>query len=479
MNKIFDWIKNIFSNNKGEKMQEKDVRYLEYLTTNFINSKKRYDMLTGERYYRGLHDILFTKREAIGQGGRLEEVHNIPNNMRIDNQYEKLVDQKTNYLLGRPITFKTENDKYQELLNDIFDIEFNDVIKSLGEDSFNCGITYLYPYYNDNGIFKFKKFESTEILPIWKDDAHTELQFAIRIYTAQEWTGNRLEDIQKVEVYSPSGIDKYKYSWGSLKYEGHSNYFTLNGQEFNWNRVPIIPFKYNAMEKPLINRVKTLQDGLNKAISNFENGLDESPRNSIIVIKNYDGEDLGEFRKNLSTFGCVKVSNDGGVEILNVEVNPENYKSILKIFKDAIIENARGFNAKDDRLGNNPNEMNIQSMYSDIDLDANGMETIFQRSLKKVLWFVNSHLFNTGQGDFEDEEVEIIFNKDILINETQTIDNIVKSVGLLSQETLVMMHPWTKDVKAELERIKAEKEEKVEQVYESAFEKSDVNEEEE
>lgn len=224
-----------------------------------------------------------------------------------------------------------------------------------------------------------------------------------------------------------------------------------------------------------------LQDGLNKAISNFENGLDESPRNSIIVIKNYDGEDLGEFRKNLSTFGCVKVSNDGGVEILNVEVNPENYKSILKIFKDAIIENARGFNAKDDRLGNNPNEMNIQSMYSDIDLDANGMETIFQRSLKKVLWFVNSHLFNTGQGDFEDEEVEIIFNKDILINETQTIDNIVKSVGLLSQETLVMMHPWTKDVKAELERIKAEKEEKVEQVYESAFikkDKSDVDEEE-
>lgn len=29
-----------------------------------------------------------------------------------------------------------------------------------------------------------------------------------------------------------------------------------------------------------------------------------------------------------------------------------------------------GFDAKDDRLSGNPNQMNIQSMYSDIDTDA-------------------------------------------------------------------------------------------------------------
>ena len=36
-----------------------------------------------------------------------------------------------------------------------------------------------------------------------------------------------------------------------------------------------------------------------------------------------------------------------------------------------------GYDAKDDRLSGNPNQMNIQSMYSDIDLDANDMETEF------------------------------------------------------------------------------------------------------
>nr|DAV76413.1 MAG TPA: PORTAL PROTEIN [Caudoviricetes sp.] len=153
---------------------------------------------------------------------------------------------------------------------------------------------------------------------------------------------------------------------------------------------------------------------------------------------------------------------------LTVEINPENYKSILKIFKDAIIENARGFNAKDERMSNNPNEMNIQSMYSDIDLDANGMETLFQSSLNKVLWFVNNHLNNIGIGNFEEEKVEIIFNKDILINEAQTIENCAKSMGIISEETIISQHPWVKDVKAELEKVKKEKEEKIDQ-YGNAF----------
>ena len=38
------------------------------------------------------------------------------------------------------------------------------------------------------------------------------------------------------------------------------------------------------------------------------------------------------------------------VETLTVEINAENFNSILKLFKDKLIENARGYNAKDDRM---------------------------------------------------------------------------------------------------------------------------------
>lgn len=454
---MFGRIKKLFfKENRSKDNLEKDEKYLEYLINQFMSSTKRLDMLTGERYYRGVHDILFAKREVIGEGGRLQEVDNFPNNKRIDNQYEKLVDQKVNYLLGKPITFQTENEEYQKYLSQIFNSEFLRIIKNLGEDSLNNGIAWLYPHYDNNGDFLFRIFEPSEILPIWRDDAHTILDFVIRVFTVQEWTGSRLEDVEKVEVYGINGIEKYGYRWGSLKYEGHENYFSVGEEEFNWDKIPLIPFKFNNIEKPLIKRVKSLQDGLNKIISTFENNLDEDPRRTILILKNYDGQNLGEFRKNLATFGAVKVRDDGGVETLTVEVNHENYTAILKIFKDAIIENGRGFNAKDERMSNNPNEMNIQSMYSDIELDAIGMETEYQSSFEKLLYFINLHLFNVGAGNFIDEKVEIIFNKDILINETQTIDNCTKSIGILSEETILSQHPWVKDVKAEIEKKKKE-----------------------
>lgn len=217
----------------------------------------------------------------------------------------------------------------------------------------------------------------------------------------------------------------------------------------------------------MIKMVKSLQDGLNLIESNFQNQMEEDTRNTILVLVNYDGENLGEFRKNLATYGAVKVRTvdgaGGDVRTLQVEVNSDNYKAILELFKKAIIENAMGYDAKDDRMSGNPNQMNIQSMYSDIDLDANGMETEYQASFEELLWFINCHLFNVGMGDYEQEDVEIIFNRDMMLNEGEVIDNISKSVGIISDETLVAQHPWVDDVQAELDRLEEQKKKNMEE----------------
>ena len=118
-----------------------------------------------------------------------------------------------------------------------------------------------------------------------------------------------------------------------------------------------------------------------------------------------------------------------------------------------------GYDAKDDRLSGNPNQMNIQSMYSDIDLDANDMETEFQAAFEEILWFVNAYLFNAGKGNFDDEKVDIIFNRDILINETEAIENCQKSVGILSDETIIGQHPWIDDPQKEIERLTKQRKE--------------------
>lgn len=430
----------------------------------FKNSQRRKEMLDGERYFDGKHDILTRERTVIGKDGDLEVVKNLPNNRIVDNQYKKMVIQKSNYLLGQPFTVQADNDAYVKILKKFLNKKFMRTLKAVGEDSLNCGIGWLFPMYDEKGQFIFKRFRPWEIIPGWKDAEHTELEYFIRIYEVVAYVGNEEKIIEKVEVYDETGISYFELTdGGKLLPDGeqHVPYFSIEDQGFNWTKIPLIAFKYNNKEIPLIKMVKSLQDGLNLIESNFQNQMEEDPRNTILVVVNYDGENLGEFRRNLATYGAVKVRTvdgaGGDVRTLQVEVNADNYKAIIELFKKAIIENAMGYDAKDERMVGTPNQMNIQSMYNDIDLDANGMETEYQASFEDLLWFLNMHLFNVGMGDFEQEEVEIIFNRDMMLNEGEVIDNISKSAGIISDETLVAQHPWVDDPQAELERLEEQK----------------------
>ena len=441
------------------------------------SSKKRKEQMVGDSYYEGDHDILHRQRTIIGEDGKIQIVYNLPNNRLIDNQFALMVDQKTNYLVGKPFTVTCKNKTYADLLTKVFDKRFNRILKYVCEDALKGGIGWLFPYYGDDGKLAFKHFPAHEILPFWADDDHTILDCAVRLYSQEVYNGYTKEIVERVEIFKPDGIWRYVYSDPAGLTPGtllgdHENYFSAESEdetiELNWDRIPLIPFKYNKQEIPLIRRVKTLQDGINTMLSDFENNMQEDARNTILILKNYDGENLGEFRRNLATYGAVKVRDDGGVDTLTVEVNAENFNAILKLFKDKLIENARGYNAKDDRMGNNPNQMNIQSMYSDIDLDANGMETEFQAAFDDLIWFINQDFANTGRGDYDGEEVTIVFNRDMLINESEAIENCSKSVGILSNETIVAQHPWTTDVDLELERLQKEKEEAMAQAQEYA-----------
>lgn len=431
------------------------------------DSPRRLAQLRGEDYYRGRHDILKRQRTVIGQDGKPRAVDNLPNNRIVDNQYALMVDQKVNYLVGKPLTVGCRDKGYAEHLGTVFNRRFHRLLKYVCEDALNGGIGWLYPYYGEEGRLTFQRFPAYDILPFWADDDHTKLDCALRYYTQEVWSGNRKELVERVELFRRDGISRYLFQNGVLipdvERGERAAYFVVEtaGQEpqgFNWTKIPLIPFKYNKQEIPLLERVKTLQDGINTMLSDFENHMQEDARNTILVLKNYDGENLGEFRQNLSAYGAVKVRDDGGVETLSVEVNAENYKSILALLRKSLIENARGYDGKDERLGGNPNQMNIQSMYSDIDLDANGMETELQAALEELLWFVNHDFANRGLGDFTDTAVQLVFNRDMLINESESIENCAKSVGLLSNETLVEQHPWVNDVELELSRLQAERE---------------------
>ena len=441
-----------------------DIRYLENVLRKWLESPLRQEQLLAEKYYDGDHDILRREKKVIGADGQLVTINNVANNRLVDNQYRKLVDQKTNYALGKPLTIATESDEYLKALTSIFTKKVHRQFRTLMQYAVDGAISWLYPYYDETSNLKFDVFQSYEICPLWKDKAHTELDGVMRYYSEEVFDEKGgTTTVYHVDVYTIHGISHFYYRGASLvpTENPHSDYFYINGHGYNWNRLPMIPFKYNTKEIPLIRNVKSLQDSLNQVLSDFQNNMEEDPRTTILVLKNYDGTNIPEFRQNLATYGVIKVTTvdgvQGGVETLKVEVNAANYQAILMQLKRAIVENGRGFDAKEERMDGDPNQMNIESMYTDIDLDVNGMETEFQAGFEELKWFIDQYLIHTGKPDYTEETVEFVFNRDIFINEDAKIENCVKSKGVISDKTILSRHPWVTNVAHELKQIEEDK----------------------
>ena len=454
-----------------------ELQFFEKEIARFKKSQTRKDMITGELYYSGEQDILKRKIMSIGPTGVMQEVSNVINNKLIDNQYASAVDKKVNYLVARPITINTDDDVYQDALAEILNDNFHLTLKNLTTDCLNHGISYIHVYYDTEGRLGFKRIPAYEIIPFWVDSEHTVLDKAVRVYRISGYEGTNPVVYEKVEIYSDKGVEFYELNNGNLVPDvskDKASYIIMENEhgdheEYNWGKIPLIAFKYNNIEQPLISKVKTLQDALNKVISDFQNNMEESPRNTILILKNYGGTNLAEFRQNLNSYGAVKITTVdgvvGGVDTLRIEVNSENYKVIINELKKAVIENARSYDSKDDKLSSNPNQLNILSMYSDMDLDASGMESEFQAGLKHLLYFINIHLLESGTGDFKDTKVTFVFNKNTMVNNSEIIENCVKSSGMISHETILSHHPWVKDVLKEMAQLKKE-----EDTYSGVFE---------
>lgn len=434
---------NIFNDEKTQNNNSYKDKLVSIINDYKVSGKFK-NIQTAENYYNGIQDILQRKRTVIDENGFPKEVLNIPNNKIVDNLYAKLIDQKTNYLLSLPITFQSENEGYEKLINTYFDMKFHKILKNVCEDSLKFGMGYVFVNYNEQGKLSLKVLSPLEVIPIFSDDEEENLIGIIRFIKSYD-EQNKIYD--EIEVYDKEYMYTYIYNGGKLYLSSKRAYFFNNSTQYSFDNIPIICFKYNKNAIPLINRVKSLQDGINKILSDFQNNMEEDSRNTVLILQNFDGTNLSEFRKNLSEYGVVKVKTidgqAGDVRTLSISVNADNYKTIIDLMKKAIIENGRGFDFKTDTTFSSMNKMNIKSLYTDIDLDARGMEAEFTNSLLKLIWFIDVDIYSKTKNDYFDEKVKIIFNKDTIVNESDVIEDCVKSVGIIDAEIITKNHPWT------------------------------------
>lgn len=463
-----------------EELGKPEQEFLFANITAWINSPKRKMMLTAQDYYSNDNDIKDRHRYYIDRQGNKREVTNLSNSKLSHPFMRKLTDQKVNYLLSKEFTVNCEDERFTEELNKYLNKKFRRMLKNIGKQAITNGIAWIQVYYDSNGELCFKRIPSEEIIPFWMDAEHTVLDAVIRVYSIIQFTkeGSKKE-IQKVEYHTLNGVWYYVMGDKGLKPDpekgdmirGHfqiqepTNKLDENGNpiynevEAAWDRVPFVGFKYNSNEISLLKWIKPLVDDYDINSSDTSNNLQDVP-NSIKVVRNYDGTDKGEFVQNLAIFRTAFVANDGDMSTLNTPLDISAVETHLTRLRKDIYDAGNGVDIQDENLGN-ASGVALRFRYAGLESDAIDMGNEFAASLEDLIWFIKVDMASKGLGDFTSTEFDIIFNTDVIINESEVINAAKNSVGIISDETIIANHPWVVDVVKEMDEMQKQKEEAI------------------
>lgn len=448
--------------------------------TDWQRSKEREMMLTAQSYYKNDNDIKDRKRWYIDRKGVKQEVQNLSNNKLAHPYLRQLTNQKVNYLLAKQPSIESENETFNDLLATYLDKKFFRMFKNVGKDAIVNGIAWLQVYYDEEGVLKFKRIPSEEIIPFWSDADHTELSAIIRVYSIVQFSATGVkEEINKVEYMTSSGTWYYVWDKDGLKPDpkvgpeakGHfvavkeevdeNGQPIMNEYEATWGKVPFIGFKYNSDEISLLKWIKPLLDDYDTNTSDTSNNLQDVP-NSIKVVRAYDGTDKGEFVQNLATFRTAFVDHDGDVTSLSTPLDVTAIEAHLTRLKHDIYEAGNGVDTQNENLGN-ASGVALKFRFSGLDNDVQEMANEFTASMEQLLWFIKTDMLNKGLGNFMDVDFEIVFNTDMIVNESEVIANAKASVGVVSDETILANHPWVTDVQQEIEKVTEQKQKAIEE----------------
>ena len=145
-----------------------DEEILAGIVREFLAGDKRREMLTGQRYYENHGDILRRTHWHIGQDGRRVPDETEPASKIAHGFVRKLVDQKAQYLFGRPFTIRCENEAFSRLMARTFGQTMRAQMRALCKEAVNKGVGWL-QVWPENGEIRFRKIPSEQLIPVWEN----------------------------------------------------------------------------------------------------------------------------------------------------------------------------------------------------------------------------------------------------------------------------------------------------------------------
>lgn len=467
---------------------------------NWESGEERKSMLEGVAYYNNESKI--DKKERFDHCGDKAKKNDRLANTKIHRAYmRKLTRQKINYGFGNPFTITTENDEYKKLLEDeYFTKPFYRQFQTTEKEAIKQGINWLNVYYDEEGKLCYRRVPGDQVKVFWKDIEHTEIDQLIHYYKIAVYQGTEVKDTEYADYYSLSGVIHYVKNDGKFvrdkerpneegnfklpiaemedelddkkkpklddkgnkvqkpKIDKDGNVI-VQLQEFTWDRIPWVPFKYNSEELSLLRYIKSMADAYENLLSVDIDIILDIP-DVIKIIKGYGGTDLEELTDKIAQYRAILVDGDGDVKSLDTTFSMDSSDKILDRLRKDIYEDGSGVDTQNEETGEKSG-VALKFLYSDLDLDCRELINEAKLSLEQLMFFIDYDIALKYGFDYEKEEVTFNFDTSGIINEVELIEMINSSRDMIPDKILLPKHPFVEDV-VEVEKAIEEEEKEAE-----------------
>lgn len=444
------------------------------------NSPQKKDIETAERYFDG-HPDIENKKRVYYDKDRTEHDNPSANNAKIKSNFlRQLVQQKQDYGFAKTFVLKLSTEKQSEvdLTKDEYGLAWKNfcdkvlfkLAYTLAGQSVNGGIAWAYLWIDENGDLQIKDIPAELVYPVWHDRQHTELDRLVYNYLQVKYTSATADTVEYAEYWTKDERFLFNVSSGysvePVLYDSDGNpiYSHMTGGT-SWGKIPFIALKATDDEKPLLNFIKEHIDSYDKLDSNSIDSLIDD-LDPLLVFKGISPnvKDLIEARELAKVTRTVSLDTDGDAHFIQAQTAIQAYLEKLQAIRKDIFKFGYGVDTQDARFGGNPNQLEIKSLYQDLDTYTDGLERQFQNFIDNFKYFFDMWYELTGKGSFaiaQSYKVLVKLDRSMMINQSAMIEDTVKLAGTgVSQKTIMEFNPVVQDVDLELARIEEEKKER-------------------
>ena len=372
-----------------------------------------------------------------------------PCNHSVINYCKNIADSYCGYLATPGyISYRSNND-IKDIMNILRYNDYQAEDAELLQDALIYGVAAELMYFDNLGQTRFKLISPISCFGIYDDSLTGDLLYFVRFYKASQWDDS---DLFYVDVYSDFAIKHYQTHGlgGNLELiEEEPHYF---GQ---------VPANILVMpdEKSIFDCILTLQDSVNELVSAE---IDDYSAfcDAYLALIGVDAEieDIAAMKENR----VIILPEGASASWITKNASDAQVENILKRLHESIYRIAQCPDfSSESFIGGVSSGIAIQYRLTGMETKAGKIEAIMKKALQRRVEIICS-IASLKLGEDVYRDIDISFKRNIPADTAATIQLINSLKGTVSDATLLGQLDFITDVNAELEAVKAQKEENME-----------------